>query len=166
MKWIHFFLRKTAVDRELESEIRFHLESVIQEKIAAGLSPAAARREALVEFGGREQIKEECRYVHRAVTVENTIANLKSAIRFIRRSPGFSIIVILTLALASAQTARSSLPSTPFFCVRCLSQCGPVGGSASIQPNLESSRGFSRAHPPQRVGPDELYVPGHQRLLP
>ncbi|MGH9773023.1 MAG: ADOP family duplicated permease, partial [Candidatus Acidiferrales bacterium] len=76
-----------------------HLESVIREKIAAGLSPEEARREALVEFGGGEQVKEECRDAHRLAFIETTLANLKSAGRFMRRSPGFSAIVILTLAL-------------------------------------------------------------------
>ena len=99
MKWISFFVRKSKVESELDSEIGFHLESVIQEKIAAGMRPDVARREAMLEFGGREQIKEECRHVHRIVTAENAIRNLKSALRFIRRSPGFSLTVILTLAL-------------------------------------------------------------------
>ena len=99
MKWVDFFARKSKVEKELDSEIRFHLESVVQEKIAAGMPPEAARREALVEFGGSEQIKEECRHAHRIASVENTLSNLKSAVRFIRKSPGFSLTVILTLAL-------------------------------------------------------------------
>ena len=99
MKWIDFFARKSKVEKELDSEIGFHLESVVQEKIAAGIAPEAARREALIEFGGSEQIKEECRHVHRIVSVENTLSNLKSAVRFIRKSPGFSLTVVLTLAL-------------------------------------------------------------------
>ena len=99
MKWLDFFVRKSKMEKEIDSEIRFHLESVIREKIAAGMAPEAARREALLEFGGSEQVKEECRHVHRIVSVENTVANLKSAIRFIRKSPGFSLTVILTLAL-------------------------------------------------------------------
>lgn len=99
MKWIRFFVRKSKIESELDSEIAFHLDSVIQEKIASGMPPEAARRETLLEFGGREQIKEECRQVHRVVSVENTWANLKSAFRFIRRSPGFSLTVVLTLAL-------------------------------------------------------------------
>jgi macrolide transport system ATP-binding/permease protein len=58
MKWIDFFARKSKVEKELDSEIRFHLESTIQEKIAAGTPPDAARRETLLEFGGSEQVKE------------------------------------------------------------------------------------------------------------
>ena len=54
---------------------------------------------ATLEFGGREQIKEELRDVRRVAVVENTLANLKSAVRFIRKSPSFSLTVILTLAL-------------------------------------------------------------------
>jgi putative ABC transport system permease protein len=99
MKWVDFFVRKASVERELDSEIGFHFESAIREKIAAGMPPETARREALIEFGGAEQAKEECRYVHRIVTVENTWSNLKSAGRFLRKSPGFSLTVILTLAL-------------------------------------------------------------------
>jgi macrolide transport system ATP-binding/permease protein len=57
MKWIDFFARKSKVEKELDSEIRFHLESTIQGKIAAGMPPEAARREALLEFGGSEKVK-------------------------------------------------------------------------------------------------------------
>ncbi len=99
MKWIDFFARKSKVERELESEIGFHLESVIREKMAAGMPAEAARREALIEFGGAEQAKEDCRRVHRVASIENTWSNLKSAARFLRKSPGFSLTVILTLAL-------------------------------------------------------------------
>src|SRR5215467_4653334 len=63
------------------------------------MSPEQARREAALEFGGREQLKEELRDVHRIATLENTISNLKSGVRVIRKSPSFSITVMLTLAL-------------------------------------------------------------------
>ncbi len=53
----------------------------------------------MLEFGGREQLKEELRDVHRIATLENTIANIKSGIRLMRKSPSFSAAVILTLAL-------------------------------------------------------------------
>jgi putative ABC transport system permease protein len=58
-----------------------------------------ARRRALLEFGGGEQIKEELRDVHRVAIIETAVANLKSAFRFIRKSPSFSLTVIMTLAL-------------------------------------------------------------------
>src|SRR5260370_257508 len=64
------------------------------------MAPADARRHAVLEFGGREQIKEELRDGDRIRLPEATVTNLKSAFRFIRKSPTFSVTVILTLALA------------------------------------------------------------------
>ncbi len=96
--WKAFF-RKSAYDGQLHSEIRFHIEKLTEEKIAAGLKPDEARRQALLEFGGPEQLKEELRDVYRIITIENTLANLKSAFRFLRKSPSFSVAVVLTLAL-------------------------------------------------------------------
>src|SRR5579875_491640 len=93
------FLRRKPRDVQLDSELRFHIEKLAEEKISAGVPPEQARRQALIEFGGAEQVKEELRDVHRIATIENTFANLKSGIRFIRKSPGFSVAVILTLAL-------------------------------------------------------------------
>src|SRR5689334_7022032 len=99
MKWIDFFARKSKVERELDSEIGFHLESVIREKMAAGVREDVARRETLIEFGGAEQAKEDCRRVHRVASIESAWSNLKAAARFLRKPPGFSVTVILTLAL-------------------------------------------------------------------
>jgi putative ABC transport system permease protein len=90
---------KRALDAELDTELRFHTEKLVNDYIAQGMSPEEARRQAVLEFGGREQIKEELRDVHRVSVIETMMANFKSAFRFIRKSPSFSIAVILTLAL-------------------------------------------------------------------
>ncbi len=99
MKLVDFFLRKSVIEQQLNGELGFHLDSLINEKIAAGLSAEEARRQAFIEFGGAEQVKEECRAVHRLPFFESAIANLRSAVRFMRKSPGFSAAIILTLAL-------------------------------------------------------------------
>lgn len=80
MAW--FFPRKRRIEAEL-AELRFHIDKLAEEKMAAG----------------REQFKEELRDVHRIAAVERAAANVKSGLRLIRKSPGFSIAVILTLAL-------------------------------------------------------------------
>ncbi len=84
MAW--FFQRRRPVETELDSELRFHIDKLVEEKTAAGLTPEQARREAMLEFGGREQLKEELRDVHRMATLENTVSNIKSGIRLIRSS--------------------------------------------------------------------------------
>jgi len=99
MTWWRSFFSKRASDEQMNSELRFHIEELTEENIAAGMTPEEARRRAILEFGGHEQIKEDLRDVYRVRIVESTIANLKSAFRFIRKSPSFSITVILTLGL-------------------------------------------------------------------
>ena len=99
MSWWNSLFGKKARDLLLDSELRFHIEELTNANIAAGMPPAEARRQAVLEFGGREQIKEELRDVYRVPIVESAPAHLKSAFRFIRKSPSFSIAVILTLAL-------------------------------------------------------------------
>lgn len=97
--WWKSLFRKRTLDAQLTSEVRFHIEELTDSNIAAGMSPQEARRRAVLEFGGGEQIKEELRDVHRVRVIDATIANLKSAFRFLRKSPSFSAAVILTLAL-------------------------------------------------------------------
>ncbi|HEY3937432.1 MAG TPA: ABC transporter permease [Bryobacteraceae bacterium] len=99
MSWWKFLSRKRDSGRQLDTELSFHIEKLTEENMAAGMAPTEARRQAILEFGGQEQLKEELRDVYRIATLENTVANLKSAIRFIRKSPTFSVAVILTLAL-------------------------------------------------------------------
>src|SRR5271169_3562364 len=100
MSWWKSIFPKRASDAQMNSELRFHIDELTDENIAAGMPPEEARRRAVLEFGGQEKFKEEVRDVYRIRFLGATIANLKSAFRFIRKSPTFSITVILTLALA------------------------------------------------------------------
>src|ERR1700734_3207954 len=84
----------------MNNKLGFPLHGPIDKNLAAGMTRDEARRRALLEFGGHEQLKEEVRDVYRIRIVDATFANLKSAFRFIRKSPTFSATVILTLALA------------------------------------------------------------------
>src|SRR5579872_6104478 len=100
MSWWKSLFPKRASESQMNSELRFHIEELTDENIAAGMTPQEARRRAMLEFGGHEKFKEEVRDVYRIRVVDAAVANLKSAVRFIRKSPTFSATVILTLALA------------------------------------------------------------------
>ena len=100
MNWWKSLFGKGALDAQLDKELRFHIEKLTNDNIAEGMTPEEARRRAVVEFGGREQVKEEVREVYRIRYLDVTVANIKSAFRFIRKSPTFSATVMLTLALA------------------------------------------------------------------
>lgn len=95
----NFWRRKDKLERELDSEIRFHFEKLVEDKIAVGIPPNQARREAAIEFGGREQVKEDLRDVHSLRLMDAASANISSGFRLIRKSPSFSAAVVLTLAL-------------------------------------------------------------------
>jgi putative ABC transport system permease protein len=99
VSWWKSLFPKRASDAQMNSELRFHIDELTDENIAAGMTAEEARRRAVLEFGGQEQVKEELRDVYRIRLLDATTANLRSAFRFIRKSPTFSVTVILTLAL-------------------------------------------------------------------
>jgi putative ABC transport system permease protein len=100
MDWLRgLFRRSRSRDSAVEREIAFHIEEQTQANIARGMAPDEARRMARLEFGGTEQIRQQVREVHLSAWAEALAANLKSAFRFLRKSPSFSLAVILTLAL-------------------------------------------------------------------
>ncbi len=92
--------KKDASDESgFDREISFHIEELTRANVAEGMSPEEARRHALLAFGGQEQVKQQIREVHISAFVDGVRANLRSAMRFIRRSPSFALAVVLTLAL-------------------------------------------------------------------
>ena len=99
--WIRFItrLRHRDVEDEMDDELRFHLDMQIKKNIGRGMNAPEARRQAMLQFGGLQQVKEECRDARIVRWLDETQRDLRYAFQSLRHKPGFTATVTLTLAL-------------------------------------------------------------------
>jgi putative ABC transport system permease protein len=149
-------LRRKAAETELDDELRFHFERQVQKYESSGLARDEALRRARLDFGGMDQVKEECREARGVHFMEELFQDVRYGLRMLRKSPGFTAVALLTLALGiGANTSIFSvvygvllrpLPYKDSDRVIVLNETNPKVGTVSVSyPNFLDWRSGNRA---------------------
>jgi predicted permease len=144
MNWMRRLFARNRLEIDLERELRFHFELQVADKMRSGIPEREARRVARLEFGGLEQIKEDCRESRGTMWLESILQDVRYSYRQLLRSSGFTITCVLILAIGiGAVTAVFSLIDAALLRMLPVKAPEQLAQLTTISPDFPANDSFS-----------------------
>ena len=105
LRYLYSALRRDETDRQIDEELRLHVELTTKENLAAGMSAEEAGKSALQTFGNVGRIQESSREIRRGMQLDNVLQDLRNGFRLLRQHPGLSFLVVITMGLGIGANA-------------------------------------------------------------
>jgi predicted permease len=145
---VRALFRRSAVEGELDDELKFHFEQQVEKYVRAGLTRFEAVRQTRLAFGGMEQVKEECREARGLAAAENLWQDFRLALRLWAKNPGFALAAVTAIGLGiGVNAAVFTIANAALFKTLAYERSGHIVYILGQQPGCELPCDTGRSYP-------------------